>query len=298
MADSLTDTGRWFLFITAEMVVLFLALSFLVGLLHAWLPEKRVRRLFEGRKGIIGYFIGAALGAVTPFCSYSTIPVLAGLLRSGAPFGPTMAFLFASPLLDPVMLGVLVFLIGVEGTVAYAVITFLASILVAALWSKLGLVSDVKPLGRVAAPGCEIIAPAKGSVWRKAWMDTWAFFVPAAPYLLVGTAAGAMIYGFVPTGWILALAGPGQPFAIPFAAALGIPMYVNAETFFPISAALLEKGVGVGAVVALIITSMGVSVPEVALLMRLFRLRLVAILVVSVFTVAIGAGAIFALTIS
>jgi hypothetical protein len=196
------------------------------------------------------------------------------------------------------MLGVLVFLIGVEGTVAYAVVTFLASILVAALWSKLGLDSDVKPLGRAAAPGCEISPPARASVWRQAWRDTWAFFVPAVPYLLVGTAAGAVIYGFVPTGWIIALAGPSQPFAIPLAAALGIPVYVNAETFFPISAALLEKGVGVGAVVALIITSMGVSVPEVALLTRLFRLRLVAILVVSVFALAIGAGTIFALTIS
>jgi len=175
MADSLTDTGRWFLFTIAGMVVFFLALSFLVGLLQAWLPEERFCRLFEGRKRIAGYLIGAALGAVTPFCSYSTIPALAGLLRSGAPFGPTLAFLFASPLLDPVMLAVFVFLIGVEGTVAYAVITFLASILVAALWSKLGLDSDVKPLGRAAAPGCEIIPPAKGSVWRQAWRYTWPF---------------------------------------------------------------------------------------------------------------------------
>ena len=125
-----------------------------------------------------------------------------------------------------------------------------------------------------------------------------AFFVPAVPYHLVGTAAGAVIYGFVPTGWIIALAGPDQPFAIPLAAALGSPMYVSAETFFPISAALLEKGVEVGAVVALIITSMEVSVPEVALHMRIFRLRLAAILVVSVFAVAIGAGTIFTLTFS
>ena len=88
----------------------------------------------------------------------------------------------------------------------------------------------------------------------------------ALPYLLLGTAAGAAIYGLVPTSWVVALAGPGQPLAIPLAAALGVPMYVNAETFFPISAALIEKGVGIGAVMALIITSMGVSVPEVALL--------------------------------
>jgi uncharacterized protein len=128
-------------------------------------------------------------------------------------------------------------------------------------------------------------------------MIAWAFFVPAVPYLLVGTAAGAAIYGLVPTAWVVALAGPGQPLAIPLAAALGVPMYVNAEIFFPISAALLEKGVGVGAVVALVITSMGVSIPEVVLLGSLFRWRLVAALVASVFVVALGGGALFALTL-
>jgi uncharacterized protein len=241
MAVGWLETGRWFLITTTELVVLFLALSFLVGLLQVWLPEERVRKMFQRRSPFIGYFVAATLGALTPFCSYSTIPVLAGLLRSGAPFGPTMAFLFASPLLDPVVLGVLVFLIGVEGTFAYAVLTFLASILIGALLAKLGLEKDVKPLRRVAAldegpSGCEgTSGPPEVSVWGRAWSEAWGFFVPALPYLLLGTAAGAAIYGLVPTSWVVALVGPGQPFAIPLAAALGVPMYVNAETFFPIS---------------------------------------------------------------
>lgn len=303
MAVGWSETGRWFLITTVELVVLFLALSFLVGLLQTWLPEERVRKMFERRSTFTGYLVGATLGAVTPFCSYSTIPVLAGLLRSGAPFGPTMAFLFASPLLDPVVLGVLVFLIGVEGTVAYAVLTFLASILIGVLLVKLGLEKDVKPIRGAGAldeapAGCEgTTGPSKVSVWGRAWSEAWGFFVPAVPYLLLGTAAGAAIYGLVPTSWVVAVASPGQPLAIPLAAALGVPMYVNAETFFPISAALLERGVGIGAVMALVITSMGVSVPEVALLGSLFRWRLVAALVISVFTVAVGSGVVFALVL-
>lgn len=273
-----------------------------MGLLQAWLPEEKVRSLFERRRPVAGYLMGAALGAVTPFCSYSTIPVLAGLLRSGAPFGPTMAFLFASPLLDPVVLGVLVFLVGIEGTMAYTVLTFSASVLIGALLARLGLEKDVKPLPGPAVPGedpsgCEAAVSAKGPVWRRAWAEAWAFFMPALPYLLVGTAAGAAIYGLVPTSWVVAAAGPGQPFAIPLAAALGVPMYVNAETFFPISAALLQKGVGVGAVIALVVTSMGVSVPEAVLLGGLFRWRLVAVLVASVFAVAVGGGALFSLAL-
>jgi len=116
----------------------------------------------------------ATLGAVTPFCSYSTIPVFAGLLRSGVPFGPTTAFLFASPLLDPVVLGVLVFVIGVEGTFAYALLTFSASILIGALMANLGSDKDLRPIPGVAAleespSGCEgSSGPQKTSVWGKA----------------------------------------------------------------------------------------------------------------------------------
>lgn len=195
-------------------------------------------------------------------------------------------------------LGVLVFLVGVEGAVIYAVLTFSASILVGVLFARLRLEGDVKAFPGDASgddlADCEA-SETKGSVWRKAWDDAWAFFVPALPYLLLGTAAGAAVYGFVPSGWLVALAGPGQPLAIPLSAALGVPMYVNAETFFPISAALLDKGVSVGAVVALIVTGMGVSIPEVALLGSLFRWRLVAAVVASVFVVAVGGGTLFAL---
>jgi uncharacterized membrane protein YraQ (UPF0718 family) len=297
LEGTLLETGRWFLFTTAELVVLFLAISFLVGLLQAWMPEEKVRKLFETRWAITGYFVGAAVGAVTPFCSYSTIPVLSGLLRSGAPFGPTMAFLFASPLLDPVVLGVLVYVVGLEGTIVYTTLTFLASVGVGALLAKLGFEAYVKcehSSGYGLATGLEPDLPA----WRRAWAAAWGFFVPVVPYLLLGTAIGAFIYGFVPTGWLVALAGPDQPLAIPAAAALGVLMYVNAETFFPVATALLDKGVGVGAVVALIVTSMGVSVPEVTLLAGIFRPRLVVFLIASVFFVAITSGIVFYLIIA
>lgn len=118
------------------------------------------------------------MGALTPFCSYSTIPVLAGLLKSGAPFGPTMAFLFASPLLDPVVLGVLVFLVGVEGTAAYAVLTFTASILICALFARLGLEKDVRSFAGASGghasedpAGCEAAGPTKDPAWPRAWSD-------------------------------------------------------------------------------------------------------------------------------
>jgi uncharacterized protein len=286
MSANLLEATRWFVVMTAELIVLFLALSFLIGLLGAWVPEQKVHLVFEKRSPVGAYLGGAALGAITPFCSCSTIPVLAGLLRSGAPFGPTMTFLFASPLLDPVV-------IGLKGAALYAVVTFVASIGMGVLLARLGLESDVKEAAYRSKDEDDCCSVGLIPVWRRAWSEAWGFFVAVLPYLLLGTAIGALVYGFIPTEWVASVAGEDQPLAIPMAAAFGVPIYVSAETFFPITSALLEKGMGLGAVVALVITGMGASLPEVSMLAGLIRVRLVAVLIVSVFVVAIGSGMIF-----
>jgi uncharacterized protein len=294
MTANLLEATRWFVLMTAELVVLFLALSFLIGLLGAWVPEEKVRLMFEKRSPVGAYVGGATLGAITPFCSCSGIPVLAGLLRSGAPFGPTMTFLFASPLLDPVVLVLLAFVIGLKGAALYAVVTFVASIGMGVLLARLGLESDVKEAAYRSKDEDGCCSVGLLPAWRRAWSEAWGFFVAVLPYLLVGTAIGAVVYGFIPTEWVASVAGADQPLAIPMAAAFGVPIYVNAETFFPITSALLEKGMGLGAVVALVVTGMGVSLPEVSMLAGLFQVRLVVVLVASVFVVAIGSGMIFA----
>lgn len=110
------------------------------------------------------------------------------------------------------------------------------------------------------------------------------------PYLLLGAAIGAFIYGFVPEDLIVSVAGPGNPLAIPVAAVIGVPMYIRAETIIPISAVLLAKGMGIGAIMALIIGGAGASIPEVTLLASIFQRRLVAAFVATVMGVAIVTG--------
>jgi uncharacterized protein len=184
MSANLLEATRWFVVMTAELIVLFLALSFLIGLLGAWVPEQKVRLVFEKRSPVGAYLGGAALGAITPFCSCSTIPVLAGLLRSGAPFGPTMAFLFASPLLDPVVLALLTFVIGLKGAALYAVVTFVASIGMGVLLASLGLESDVKEAAYRSKDEDECCSVDLLPVWRRAWSEAWGFFVAVLPYRL------------------------------------------------------------------------------------------------------------------
>jgi len=109
-------------------------------------------------------------------------------------------------------------------------------------------------------------------------------------YLLLGAGIGAFIYGFFPQDLVVRLAGPGNPWSIPIAALIGVPMYIRAETVIPISAALVGKGMGVGTVLALIIGGAGASIPEMIILGSMFKKKLILAFVLNVFLVAIVAG--------
>lgn len=328
--------GKFFLIIAGELIAIFIAVAFIVGLLLEYLPPTRIRGFLAGRLIGVRYFWGAGLGAITPFCSCSTVPVLTGLLRGGVPFGPVMAFLFASPVLNPVIIGFFLMLLGWKVTAVYAVVTFLGAMLVAAILSRLGLERDVKkvasfqgggccaakptpadPVGAYAAAvegGCacgdddaESAAPttsccsstagAAGSEdtsfearMRRAMASAVGTFKGVFWYLMIGAGIGAFIYGFFPQDLVSRVAGPGNPWSIPIAAALGVPMYIRAETAIPIGAALIGKGMGVGTILALVVAGAGASIPEVIILSSIFKRRLVVAFVVTVFVVAVLAG--------
>jgi len=283
--------------IAGELVILFVGVSFLVGLLQAYIPEERIRRTLAGRGEGASTVLGGFFGALTPFCSCSTIPILVGLLNAGIPFAACMAFLLASPLLNPVILSLLAALIGPVPTAMYAVITFCAALVLATLLGRFGFARYVKEVtveGMAAAPacGCEggTFAERHGPRFSAALHFAVSLFRQVFPYLVLGAAIGAFIYGFVPADLIVSVAGPDNPLAIPAAALIGIPMYIRAETIIPISAVLLQKGMGAGAVMALIIGGAGASIPEITLLSAIFERRLVAAFVVTVLGIAVLAG--------
>lgn len=292
---TLATAGQFFVVIAGELILLFVGITFLVGLLQAYIPEERIRSVLAGRRQGVGNVIGATFGALTPFCSCSTIPILLGLLEVGIPFGVCMSFLLASPLLNPIIISLLVALIGVVPTAVYAAVTFTAAVGIGWLLGRLGYgryVKDVMVEGRPEPCDCAV-AVSHGTRIRSAFSFAVSLFRQVLPYLLLGAGIGAFIYGFIPEGLIVSLAGPNNPLAIPVAAVIGVPMYIRAETIIPISAVLLEKGMGIGAVMALIIGGAGASIPEVTLLAAIFERRLVAAFVVTILTVAVLAGVVF-----
>lgn len=292
---TLATAGQFFVVIAGELILLFVGITFLVGLLQAYIPEERIRSVLAGRRQGVGNVIGAGFGALTPFCSCSTIPILLGLLEVGIPFGVCMSFLLASPLLNPIIISLLVALIGVVPTAVYAAVTFTAAAGIGWLLGRLGYgryVKDVMVEGRPEPCDCAV-AVSHGTRIRSAFSFAVSLFRQVLPYLLLGAGIGAFIYGFIPEGLIVSLAGPDNPLAIPVAAVIGVPMYIRAETIIPISAVLLEKGMGIGAVMALIIGGAGASIPEVTLLAAIFERRLVAAFVVTILMVAVLAGVVF-----
>ncbi len=290
--NSLLVSLQFFVLIFVELTVLFLGISTLVGLLFEYVSHEKIKRWLT-REGWMGNFLGATLGALTPFCSCSTIPMTVGFLRAGVPFGATMSFVLASPLLNPIILTMFLALLGWKACLTYGLVTFIAAMLSGALLAKLGFEKQVKSVRVTGGHVDRMPLPTFKEKFFRAFAGAWDDFRGVLLYLLIGVAIGAAIYGYVPNDLVVRWAGLNNPLAIPVAALIGIPLYIRAETVIPIGVALTQKGMSIGAVIALIIGGAGMSIPEMSMLASIFKVRLVAIFVFIVFSTAVLAGLIF-----
>jgi len=322
----LKNAAGFFVFATAELTLLFIGISFLVGVINEFLPAEKVRNVLTARKGH-GYFVGAGLGALTPFCSCSSIPITVGLLKAGAGFGPTMSFLFASPLVNPVIIVLFITAFGLKIAVIYSVLALGMAILAGYLLNSFGFEKYIKgdAINRPIESACcgrsesiQTVQPndqdipfamhpesqgkykssccssssdgLKTGIWKRIFREAVTQFRTFLPYILLGIGIGAILHGFVPKDIVVRYAGPDNPMAIPVAAVVGIPLYVRVSTMIPVSISLIGKGMSLGAVVALVIGGAGASLPEMIMLKGLFRIPILVAFLISVFGIAISAG--------
>ncbi|MCG8632492.1 MAG: permease [Desulfobacterales bacterium] len=289
--NSLTKTLEYFAFITVELTILFLGISTLVGVILMYIPQEKLNSWLS-RRGILGNLLGALIGAMTPFCACSTIPMTLGLLNAGAPFGPVMSFVIASPILNPIILSMVAALMGLKAAVIYGLVTFTASVVFGVVLEKTGQARNVKNVRVKNCCGSSSgnIPITFGGKLRFAFSGAWKDFRAVLPFLIIGVGIGAGIYGYLPQDIVVSLAGPGNPFAIPVAAIVGIPLYIRAETAIPIGMALAQKGMSMGAVIALIVGGAGMAIPEMSMLAGIFRKRLVSAIVLVIFSTAVIGG--------
>ncbi|MGV3110971.1 permease [Staphylococcus pettenkoferi] len=287
MVDSIMEFIKTFLMLFFELLLLFIVVSFIVSLIQQVVSEEKIKKLLSKPNKAVNYILGMIFGAVTPFCSCSTIPILAGLLNSKVPFGPAMSFLIASPLMNPLMIFMLWALLGWKVAVVYFVVLAIFSILTGLVFSKMNLAESYKG---VNVKGDGFFANKTGSRFKQALNDAWAFLYPMLPYLFIGVFIGAFIYGFIPEEFITKYASGDGFISVFIASVIGIPMYIRPETMLPIAEALVSKGMSLGTVVALIIGGAGASIPEVVLLSKLFKKKFVVSFVIAILVVAIATG--------
>jgi uncharacterized membrane protein YraQ (UPF0718 family) len=260
--------------------------------------------------------------------------MLRGLLKAKVGFGPTLTFLFTSPLLNPIIIGLFFASFGLKVSIVYVSIalafSILASLIIDALKFERYVIPetngvphghenpfDLKPMSCCPSPVMNLeplccaggAAPAasccdtgqRGSTGPKrktailtfAMGDAWRQFKSVLPYLLFGILVGSLIYGFIPSELIVQYASGNNPLAVPIAAVIGVPLYIRAEAVIPLSAVLAAKGMGLGAIIALIVGSSGASLTEVILLKSMFRMPMVAAFVLVVFSMAVFVGYLF-----
>jgi uncharacterized membrane protein YraQ (UPF0718 family) len=177
--------------------------------------------------------------------------------------------------------------------VIYVFLGFELAVMSGVLWEKLGLekyARRLKDSGEDSREDAGAYEKSFRSRLRRAARIGWGEFRRALPYLVAGVAVGAVIFGFVPTEIVARVAGPQNPLAIPVAAVVGAPLYIWPETMLPIGAALLEKGMGIGAIMALVIGGAGASIPEVSVLASIFKPRLLVVFLATILTIAVVVG--------
>lgn len=314
----------FFIYISLELIILFIGITFLVSLLLQYVSQEKVQKLLAGRRLGLGNFIGAAVGGIVPFCSCSAVPMLMGLLELGIPFGIAMSFLIASPLgvFNPVVLSLFGTLLGPRVLLLYVATTYCAAVITGIIFEALGLGKYVKKVSIIGTAGSccsgsnaeattssccsadscctsDQTQHAKnsrgllGDRCRIAARNAVGLFRQMVPFLLIGVAIGAVIYGFVPESFLVRVAGPDNPFAIPVAAAIGVPLYVRTETLIPVGFAMIQKGVSVGAIMALAIGGAGASIPELSMLAGIFQRKLWLAYIFTMFLIASIIGYIF-----
>ncbi len=296
--------------LVAEMIALLLAVTLAVTLLQRRLGDATIRRWMGGppRRAALK---GIAVGFITPFCTYSAIPVLVGMRQAGVRPAGYAAFIFAAPVVDPVMIGVLAIIIGPAGAAVYLATAFAAAFLLALIVDAVDIAPHLKPVpalvGSPAPPSspaqprtlsppasCSSPDEAPWAGWQSefpaAWRRAVALLRSMAWLIAAGVGAGLAIGLLVPTDALAGIAGAYNPLAVPAAAAAGIPLYFGTELFIPIGDALHAKGAGTGSIVALVIAGAGANIPEFALLTKVARGRVVGAFFAYVFVVAMVAG--------
>ncbi|WHP19268.1 permease [Cellulomonas sp. ES6] len=291
----LDPASRWgsgvhfFFYDSVKILLLLVAIVFVVTVARSFMSVERTRALLGGRREGLGNVAAAGLGVVTPFCSCSAVPAFIGFVSAGVPIGVTMSFLIASPMVNEVAIALLLGLFGPGATSLYIGAGLVVAVAGGLVLGRVHAERWVEPFVFEARLRGQVVTGTADLSWddrlRMGWEEAVGILRRIWPYLLVGIGIGAVIHGWAPEDFFARHAGPGNPWAVPLAVVVGIPLYSNAAGILPLVEALHDKGLPVGTLLAFMMAVVALSLPEMILLRRVLRPPLIA-----VFVAVVGGG--------
>lgn len=273
---------QFFFYDTPKVLLLLTGIVFVMGMVNSYFTPERTRALLAGRAEGAANVMAASLGVVTPFCSCSAVPLFIGFVQAGVPLGVTFSFLISAPMVNEVALTLLLGMFGWKVALLYLGLGLSVAVVAGWIVGRLGMEAHledwVRDMPRVSAQleaggmslserieaGVQSVRSIVGKVW---------------PYILAGIAIGAGIHGYVPEDFMAAIMGRDAWWAVPLAVLIGVPMYTNAAGVIPIVQALLAKGAALGTVLAFMMSVIALSLPEMVILRKVLKARLIAVFI-------------------
>ena len=282
---------QFFLYDTPKVMMLLTLIVFLIGIIRSFFTQERTRKYLAGKRETTGNVMAAVLGIVTPFCSCSAVPLFIGFVQAGVPLGVTFSFLVAAPMVNEIALVLLYGLLGWKVAALYLATGLVIAMVSGWIIGRLKLETWIEDWVQELRAGEALVMEHKLT-----WSDRLAYGKDAVRdivgkvwiYVVAGISVGAFIHGYVPEDFMTSIMGKDAWWSVPAAVAVGIPMYSNAAGIVPVVEALLGKGAALGTVLAFMMAVIALSLPEMIILRKVLKPKLIA-----VFIFVVGAGIMF-----
>ncbi len=287
----LGDAVQFFFYDTPKVMMLLTLIVFVIGIVRSFFTQERTRKYLAGKREAAGNVMAALLGIVTPFCSCSAVPLFIGFVQAGIPLGVTFSFLIAAPMVNEIALVLLYGLLGWKVAAIYLGTGLLIAMIAGWVIGRLRLESWIEDWVQEMRAGEALVFER-----RLTWSDRFEQGREAVRdivgkvwiYVVAGIGVGALIHGYVPQDFMASIMGKDAWWSVPAAVVVGIPMYSNAAGIVPIVEALLGKGAALGTVLAFMMSVIALSFPEMIILRKVLKPKLIA-----VFILVVGSGIVF-----
>lgn len=314
-SEHLTHSIHFFIEDITKIFVMLVVLIYLIGVIRSSLNIERVRDYLSGKNRYLGYFMAAAFGAITPFCSCSSIPLFLAFTAARIPVGITMAFLITSPIVNEVAVLMLGSILGLKFTIIYVSVGVLSGMFGGWFFDLIKAEKYLTPLGTKSldmadkqgqankngeSSGCSCTC-AKEQTTSITWKQRHEFAKAEVTeiikriwkWVIIGISVGALFHGFVPAEWVQSNLAAGDWWTVPLASILGIPLYTNASAMIPVAESMLYKGVPVGTTLTFMMSVVGASIPEFLMLKQVMKPKLLVTLFLLLLILFSSSGIIF-----